>query len=75
MHPEKKAGVISGDRFRFTPDCHAPTFWKSVITGEPYRVRAVWIVGSNPLLTATQGLTIERALKDTWNTRWSPISS
>jgi len=62
--PEKKAVVISGDRFRFTPDCHPPTFWKSMITGEPYRVRAIWMVGTNPLLTATQGLTIERALKD-----------
>jgi anaerobic selenocysteine-containing dehydrogenase len=61
---EKKATVISGKRFPFTPDCHVPTFWKSVITGEPYRARAIWIVGSNPLLTATEGLTIERALKD-----------
>jgi anaerobic selenocysteine-containing dehydrogenase len=59
---EKKAAVISGKRFPFTPDCHVPTFWKSVITGEPYRARAIWIVGSNPLLTATEGLTIERAL-------------
>ena len=64
MSAEKKATIISGNRFRFTPDCHPPTFWKSVITGEPYRVRAMWIVGSNPLMTATQGLTIERALKD-----------
>jgi len=64
MSAEKKAAVISGKRFPFTPGCHVPTFWKSVITGEPYRVRAIWIVGSNPLLTATQGLTIERALKD-----------
>ena len=64
MSAEKKATVISGNRFPFTPDCHTPTFWKSVITGEPYRVRAIWIVGSNPLLTATQGLMIERALKD-----------
>jgi anaerobic selenocysteine-containing dehydrogenase len=61
---EKKATVISGNRFRFTPDCHPPTFWKSVITGEPYRARAIWIVGSNPLVTGTQGLTVERALKD-----------
>jgi anaerobic selenocysteine-containing dehydrogenase len=60
---EKKAAVISGKRFPFTPDCHVPTFWKSMITGEPYRPRAIWIVGSNPLLTATQGLMIERALK------------
>ncbi len=61
---EKKAAVIDGKRFPFTPDCHVPTFWKSMITGDPYRVRAIWIVGSNPLLTATEGLTIERALKD-----------
>ncbi len=60
----KKARVISGNRFPFTPDCHTPTFWKSVITGEPYRTRALWIVGSNPLMTETQGLTIERALRD-----------
>jgi anaerobic selenocysteine-containing dehydrogenase len=64
LSAEKKAAVIGGKRFPFTPDCHVPTFWKSVITGEPYRVRALWIVGSNPLLTATQGLTIERALRD-----------
>ena len=62
--PERKAVVLSGTRFPFTPDCHTPTFWKSVVSGQPYRARALWIVGSNPLLTATQGLTIERALKD-----------
>jgi anaerobic selenocysteine-containing dehydrogenase len=64
LPPEKKARVISGDTFRFTPGCHAPMFWKSVITGEPYRVRAMWVVGANPLLTLTQGLTIEKALKE-----------
>ena len=64
LSPGKEAAVIDGKRFPFTPDCHVPTFWKSMITGEPYRARAIWIVGSNPLLTATEGLTIERALKD-----------
>ncbi len=63
MPAEKKAAVL-GRRFPFTPGCHVPTFWKSVITGEPYRVRMMWIVGTNPMLTATQGLAIERALKD-----------
>jgi len=64
LPPEKKAAVIGGDKYRFAPNCHPPTFWKSVVTGTPYGVRAIWIVGSNPLLTATQGLTIERALRD-----------
>jgi anaerobic selenocysteine-containing dehydrogenase len=64
MPAEKKARIITGGKYPFAPNCHPPTFWKSVVTGEPYRVRGIWIVGSNPLLTATQGLTIEKALRD-----------
>ncbi len=64
MPAEKKARIITGGKYVFAPNCHPPTFWKSMITGEPYRVRGIWIVGSNPLLTATQGLTIEKALRD-----------
>ena len=61
---EKAARNIAGSRFPFAPSCHAPTFWKSVVSGDPYRVRGIWIVGSNPLVTATQGLTIEKALRN-----------
>ena len=64
LPPEKKARILSENRYPFAPNCHPPTFWKSVVTGEPYRVRAVWIIGSNPLLTGTQGLLIARALQD-----------
>jgi anaerobic selenocysteine-containing dehydrogenase len=56
--------VISQNKFPFAPNCHPPTFWKSVISGVPYRVRGMWIIGSNPLVTATQGLTIEEALRN-----------
>ena len=64
MPAEKKARIITGGKYVFAPNCHPPAFWKSVVTGEPYRVRGMWIIGSNPLLTATQGLTIEKALRD-----------
>jgi anaerobic selenocysteine-containing dehydrogenase len=64
MPAEKKSRIITGGTYVFAPNCHPPTFWKSMITGEPYRVRGIWIVGSNPLVTATQGLTIEKALKE-----------
>ncbi len=63
LPPEKKARLISGNAYPFAPNCHPPTFWKSMVSGEPYRVRAMWIVGSNPLVTATRGLFIEQALK------------
>ncbi|MBI5592645.1 MAG: molybdopterin-dependent oxidoreductase [Deltaproteobacteria bacterium] len=64
LPPEKKARIITGGKYPFAPNCHPPTFWKSVVTGDPYRVRGIWIIGSNPIVTGTQGLTVERALRD-----------
>jgi anaerobic selenocysteine-containing dehydrogenase len=64
LPPGQKESMIGAGRFPFCPNTHTPTFWESVITGEPYRVRGLWILGSNPLVTATQGLKIERALKE-----------
>ena len=64
ISPEKKARILTGGKYPFAPNCHPPTFWKSVITGDPYRVRGIWIIGTNPLLTGTQGITAERALYD-----------
>ncbi len=64
LPPEKKARILTDNRYPFAPNCHPPTFWKSVVTGDPYRVRAMWIIGSNPLVTGTQGMTIEKALRD-----------
>ncbi len=64
LPPGQKERMIAAGKFPFCPNTHTPTFWNSVISGHPYRVRALWIIGSNPLLTATQGMEIERALKE-----------
>jgi anaerobic selenocysteine-containing dehydrogenase len=64
LPPGQKGRMIASGKFPFCPNAHTPTFWDSLITGKPYRVRGLWIFGSNPLLTATQGMKIERALKD-----------
>ena len=61
---EKKGRILTEGRYPFAPNCHPPAFWESLITGEPYRVRAMWLIGTNPLLTGTQGLTVEKGLKD-----------
>jgi anaerobic selenocysteine-containing dehydrogenase len=39
-------------------------FWRSVVSGKPYRVKGLWIMGSNPLLTQTNSLDIEKSLRD-----------
>jgi anaerobic selenocysteine-containing dehydrogenase len=64
LPPEQKKRMIGAGKFPFCPNTHTPTFWESVITGQPYRVRGLWILGSNPLVTATQGIKIEQALKE-----------
>ncbi|MEJ2717275.1 MAG: molybdopterin-dependent oxidoreductase [Deltaproteobacteria bacterium] len=60
---QKERGIGAGV-FPFAPATHPPTFWQSVITGDPYRVKAIWLVGTNPLMTGTQQLKIQRALAD-----------
>jgi len=60
---EKRQRVLDGGRFPINPMVHPPTFWKSVVNADPYRVKAMWIVGSNPLLTMTHSLEVEQALK------------
>ena len=64
LPPGQKERMIAAGKFPFCPNTHTPTFWDSVISGQPYRIRGLWIIGSNPLVTATQGLKIERALKE-----------
>ena len=63
LTPEKRARMLSAGRFASDLSLHPPTFWETVISGQPYRVRGLWILGSNPLMTGTQGRKIERALK------------
>lgn len=62
LPPEKAALSVDGHRFPLCPTTHPPAFWRSIVTGDPYRMRAMWIVGSNPLLTMTHSREIERAL-------------
>lgn len=64
LSPGMKARMVTAGQFPLADFCHPPMFWQSVKSGKPYRVRAMWIVGSNPLLTQTQSLTIERALRE-----------
>ena len=64
LSPEQKGRMIGAGRFPFVPGCHQPSFWDACLTGRPYRPRAVWLVGTNPMLTATRGDVVEAALRD-----------
>lgn len=53
---------LKSPAYPLNPVVHPPKFWESIITGDPYRLKALWILGSNPLATMTNPLMIERAL-------------
>ncbi len=50
-------------RFPFTHIIHPPAFWRSIVSGNPYRLKGLWIMGSNPLITMTHSEDIEKSLK------------
>ncbi len=63
LRPGGTADAVDGGRFPLCTSTHPPAFWRSIVTGDPYRMKAMWIMGSNPLVTMTHSLEIEQALR------------
>lgn len=59
----KLLAQLTGARYPLSPVVHPPTFWRSIVNNDPYRIQALWIMGANPLLTMSNSLLIEEALK------------
>lgn len=53
---------LKGSPYPLSPVVHPPKFWESIVTGKPYRMKALWIIGSNPLVTMSNSRMIEQAL-------------
>ncbi|MEW6079471.1 MAG: molybdopterin-dependent oxidoreductase [Thermodesulfobacteriota bacterium] len=54
---------LRGSRYPMMPIVHPPAFWESIVSGDPYRLKAFWIIGSNPLVSMSNSLMIEKALQ------------
>ncbi|HWI54620.1 MAG TPA: molybdopterin-dependent oxidoreductase, partial [Desulfobacteria bacterium] len=63
LPPEKRAASVDAGKYEFFPFVHPPTLWKSIVNSDPYRIKALWIIGSNPLVTGTSPRETEKALK------------
>ena len=57
----KKLGY--GESIPLNPGVRHPVFWDAVLEQEPYPVKALLIMGTNPLLTSSDPLKGEEALK------------
>jgi anaerobic selenocysteine-containing dehydrogenase len=63
LPPEKLAVKIGGFDYPMLLTAQSPAFWRSIVGGEPYRMRAVGVMGCNPQVPYTQSLVIEEALR------------
>ncbi len=64
LPPEKRSRAVTLGKFPLEKAVHPPTFWESIVTGSPYRVRGIWIAAANPLLSITHPLVTEKALRE-----------
>ena len=62
LPPDKIGRAVDAGKYPLCAITHPPTFWRSIVTGDPYRVRALWVVGSNALVTHSHSLEVEEAL-------------
>jgi anaerobic selenocysteine-containing dehydrogenase len=62
LPPDQAGKRVDRSRYPLCPIAHPPAFWNSIVTGDPYRIRAMWIVGSNPLVTMTHTDEVHAAL-------------
>ncbi len=61
--PEMKAKKIGADKYRVLDQVHPELFLEAVFTGNPYRPRALFIMGNNLLVTRAGSLRHEQALR------------
>jgi anaerobic selenocysteine-containing dehydrogenase len=59
---ERLARKVDRKKYPLLRGVQQPAFWRSIVAADPYRMRAVWIMGSNPLVTVSHSLDVEKAL-------------
>lgn len=62
MEPHLKR--VWGQNADFAPIAHAPTVYRAMITGEPYPVKAMITLSSNPMVTQANTKLVYKALKN-----------
>ncbi|MEM3551332.1 MAG: hypothetical protein QXV01_09615 [Candidatus Bathyarchaeia archaeon] len=60
---EIKGKSIKGDMYKLGINIPPYLFWNAVLSGKPYPIKALFIMGSNPLITQSNPEKIMHALK------------
>ncbi|GAG30063.1 unnamed protein product, partial [marine sediment metagenome] len=63
---EKKIGADKSLYSRISktwPSAHTPSVWDAIIHGNPYSVKAMFVMAANPVLTCANSKVVEKALR------------
>ncbi len=69
LPPEALKRKIGADKslfsriFHMFPSAHAPALWDAIIHGEPYPVKAMFVMAANPAVTCANSKVVEEALR------------
>jgi anaerobic selenocysteine-containing dehydrogenase len=69
LPPETERKKIGADQCLYSkisktwPSAHTPSVWDAVIEGNPYPIRAMFVMAANPLLTCANTRVVEKALR------------
>lgn len=69
LPPESSKLRLGADEFKllggwraYMPSAHIPAIYKAMLTGDPYKIRALMLFGNNPLLTVANSHKVHDAL-------------
>lgn len=69
LPPESSRKRLGADTFKllggwraYMPSAHIPAIYDAMLTGEPYKIRAMMLFGNNPLLTVANSRRVHEAL-------------
>jgi anaerobic selenocysteine-containing dehydrogenase len=69
LPPEVEGKKIGVDKCLYSrlsrtwPSAHTPSVWDAIIQGNPYPVKAMFVMAANPLLTCANTKVVEKALR------------
>ena len=69
LSPEAEKKKIGADQCLYSkisrtwPSAHTPSVWDAIIQGNPYPIKAMFVMAANPLLTCANTKVVEKALR------------
>jgi anaerobic selenocysteine-containing dehydrogenase len=62
--PGKLRNAVGQERFPLILRAHMPSYWRAILTGNPYKINGMVVYGTNPAVTDCNTKTVKEALEE-----------